>query len=354
MWTAQGPNLTLQYITLTAHCLSSTRRELHIIRRITLHQFQLHNCLNLMYPNPTRFHNSWCFANRRWQIALELRHQRRNLIVCWNLCETPCFVESVSMILRKKNNCAPGSGSLAVVPTRSWRFEMHAQWNSGLKMTFVSLCLCCAMAFWQGAEVPFCIGTAASRLLFVAVCFWINHSAFCKSTLATGASKLLHRDSLVQCYICLRSSMVLGTPLPADRGRVAAYRVCRGCLRICFLFFHLLISILSQGRAVATSDHENVSVTQEMKFHRQKLKKHVILSWLLRPLHPKWSSTFKKWRKMRFWVAPQRVPRSRSPAQEELLMVTALVKITLDDGWPESSREQFTQVSVKKCHEISM
>ena len=141
------------HITLTAHCLSSTRRELHIIRRITLHQFQLHNCLNLMYPNPTLFHNSWCFANRRWQIALELRHQRRNLIVCWNLCETPCFVEYVSMIVREKISCAPGSGSLAVVPTRSWRFEMHAQWNSGLKMTFVSLRLCCAMAFWQGAEL---------------------------------------------------------------------------------------------------------------------------------------------------------------------------------------------------------
>jgi hypothetical protein len=161
-------------------------------------------------------------------------------------------------------------------------------------------------------RTTFCIGTAASRLLFVAVGFWINYIAFCKSTLATGASKLLHRDSLVQCYICLRSSMVFGAPLPADRGRVAAYRVCRGCLRICFLFFHLLISILSRGGAVATSDHENVSVTQEMKFHRQNWKS-VILSWLLRPLHPKWSSIFKKWRKMRFWVAPQRVPRSRSP-----------------------------------------
>ena len=152
--------------------------------------------------------------------------------------------------------------------------------------------------------------------------------------------------------------MVFGAPLPADRGRVAAYRVCRGCLRICFLFFHLLISILSRGGAVATSDHENVSVTQEMKFHRQNWKS-VILSWLLRPLHPKWSSIFKKWRKMRFWVAPQRVPRSRSPAagppaQEELLMVAAWVKITLDDGWPESSKEQVTQVYVKKRYEISM
>ena len=29
-------------------------------------------------------------------------------------------------------------------------------------------------------------------------------------------------------------------------------------------------------------------------------------------------------------------------------MVAALVKITLDDGWPESSKEQVTQVHVKK------
>lgn len=29
-------------------------------------------------------------------------------------------------------------------------------------------------------------------------------------------------------------------------------------------------------------------------------------------------------------------------------MVAALAKITLDDGWPESSKEQVTQVYVKK------
>ena len=35
-------------------------------------------------------------------------------------------------------------------------------------------------------------------------------------------------------------------------------------------------------------------------------------------------------------------------------MVAAWVKITLDDGWPESSKEQVTQVYVKKRYEISM
>ena len=197
----------------------------------------------------------------------------------------------------------------------------------------------CRTTFW--------IGTAASRLLFVAVGFWINYIAFCKSTLATGASKLLHRDSLVQCYICLRSSMVFGTPLPADRGRVAAYRVCRGCLRICFLFFHLpILSSLKAGRWPR-------AITKMCQLRR------------------KWNSIVKT-EKVWFWVdycdlytrnevrsskngerCDFELPRSGSPAagppaQEELLMVAALVKITLDDGWPESSKEQVTQVYVKK------